>query len=116
MLEGGEALIRLRYRRPEDGLTVTLQLQVLEPEHLSVHLNTQAENGNVIRAGIEFDRLGRRVAYPLYRAHPEEGALSPMSGAGGLETVRVPAEEIFISTGRCVPARSGANPGWLVPW
>lgn len=94
MLEGGEALIRLRYRRAEDGLVVPLQLQVLEPEHLPTHLNTVAENGNVIRAGIEFDRLGSRVAYHLYRSHPEEGALSPMSGAGGFDTVRVPAAEI----------------------
>ena len=68
MLEGGEALIRIRYRRPEDGLAVALQLQVLEPEHLPVTLNTTVENGNVIRAGIEFDGLGRRVAY---LSHPE---------------------------------------------
>jgi capsid protein len=44
----------------------------------------------VIRAGIEFDRLGRRVAYHLYRSHPNDGALAPMSGSGGLDTVRVP--------------------------
>ena len=30
MLEGGEVLVRLRYRRPEDGLALGLQLQVLE--------------------------------------------------------------------------------------
>jgi lambda family phage portal protein len=89
MLEGGETLVRLRYRRPEDGLPVALQLQVLEPEHLPVTLNTQAENGNVIRAGIEFDGLGRRVAHHLYRSHPEDGVFAPMSGAGGLQTVRV---------------------------
>ena len=68
MLEGGEAIVRLRYRRPEDGLPVALQIQVLEAEHLPVTLNTTADNGNVIRAGIEFDRLGRRVAYHLYRS------------------------------------------------
>ncbi|MBM3647790.1 MAG: phage portal protein [Alphaproteobacteria bacterium] len=95
MLEGGEALIRIRYRRKEDGLAVALQLQVLEPEHLPVTLNTTAENGNVIRAGIEFDRLGRRVAYHLYRTHPEDGALAPMSGNGGMETARVDAGEIL---------------------
>ncbi len=95
MLEGGEALIRIRYRRPEDGLAVALQLQVLEPEHLPVTLNTTVENGNVIRAGIEFDGLGRRVAYHLYRTHPEDGALAPMSGNGGMETVRVDASEIL---------------------
>ena len=30
MLEGGECLVRLRYRRPEDRLTVGLQIQVLD--------------------------------------------------------------------------------------
>lgn len=95
MLEGGEALVRLRYRRPEDRLPVALQLQVLEPEHLPVTMNTMAENGNLIRAGIEFDRLGRRVAYHLYRSHPEDGALAPMSGNGGVETVRIDASEIL---------------------
>jgi lambda family phage portal protein len=95
MLEGGEALVRLRYRRPEDGLPVALQLQVLEPEHLPVTLNRELPNGNVIRAGIEFDRLGRRVAYHLYRSHPGDGGLAPMSGVGGMDTVRVPAEEVI---------------------
>ncbi|UZR28093.1 phage portal protein [Methylococcus mesophilus] len=95
LVEGGEALVRLRYRRPEDGLSVGLQLQVLEPEHLPVALNRELPSGNVIRAGIEFDRLGRRVAYHLYRSHPEDGALAPMSGAGGLDTVRVDASEVI---------------------
>ncbi|MBK7024037.1 MAG: phage portal protein [Sulfuritalea sp.] len=94
MLEGGEALVRLRWRRPEDGLPVALQVQVLEAEHLPVMFNADADNGHVIRAGIEFDRLGRRVAYHLYRSHPNDGALAPMSGAGGVETVRVPADEV----------------------
>jgi lambda family phage portal protein len=95
MLEGGEALVRLRYRRPEDGLPVALQIQVLEAEHLPIALNTTADNGNAIRAGIEFDALGRRVAYHLYRSHPEDGMLAPMSGSGGLSTVRVDAAEII---------------------
>ncbi|AUM00564.1 phage portal protein [Rhodocyclaceae bacterium] len=95
MLEGGECLIRLRWRRPEDGLAVGLQLQVLEPEHLPLTLNRELPGGHVIRAGIEFDRLGRRVAYHLTRSHPGDGSLAPMSGAGGLETVRVPADEVI---------------------
>ena len=94
MLEGGECLVRLRYRRPEDRLTVGLQIQVLEPEHLPTTMNREVASGNVIRAGIEFDRLGRRVAYHLYRSHPGDGALAPMSGTGGMETVRIPASEV----------------------
>jgi lambda family phage portal protein len=95
MLEGGEVLLRLRYRRPEDALSVGLQIQVLEPEHLPVQMNSVAENGNLIRAGIEFDRLGKRVAYHLYRSHPEDGTLAPMSGNGDNSTVRVDAAEII---------------------
>ncbi len=95
MLEGGECLVRLRYRRPEDGLPVGLQLQLLEPEHLPATLNQELASGDVIRAGIEFDKLGRRVAYHLYRSHPGDGSLTPMSGTGGIDTVRVPASEII---------------------
>jgi lambda family phage portal protein len=95
MLEGGEALIRLRYRRVEDGLPVALQIQVLEAEHLPTILNRDLPGGNVIRAGIEFDRLGRRVAYHLYRSHPNDGLLAPMSSQGGMDTVRVDATEVI---------------------
>ena len=102
MLEGGECFIRLRPRRPEDGLVVPLQLQLLEAEHLPISLNTElpptagaSGPGNVVRAGIEFDSLGRRVAYHLYKSHPEDGRLAPMSGQGGLDTVRIDAKEII---------------------
>jgi len=98
MLEGGEALVRLRYRRTEDGLPVALQIQMLEAEHLPTTMNRDLPGGNVIRAGIEFDRLGRRVAYHLYRSHPNDGLLAPMSssaGGGGMDTVRVDASEVI---------------------
>jgi lambda family phage portal protein len=99
MLEGGECLIRLRPRRPEDGLSVPLQLQLLEPEHLPINLNTDLPSGNVVRSGIEFDNLGRRVAYHLYRSHPEDGPylspIAPMSGQGGMDTVRIDAKEVI---------------------
>ena len=95
MLEGGEALIRLRYRRTEDGLPVALQIQVLEAEHLPTTMNRDLPGGNVVRAGIEFDRLGRRVAYHLYRSHPNDGLLAPMSSQGGFDAVRVDASEVI---------------------
>ena len=95
MLEGGEALLRLRWRRPADDLPVALQLQVLEAEHLPLTMNQELPGGNLVRAGIEFDRLGRRIAYHLYRSHPNDGSLTPMSSVGGLETVRVPAEDVL---------------------
>ncbi|GFR26428.1 putative nuclease YhcG [Trichonephila clavata] len=60
MIEGGECFVRLRTRKREDGLCVPLQLQVLESEHLDNKSNQTLANGNVIRNGIEFNRLGQR--------------------------------------------------------
>lgn len=67
-LEGGDSFGRLRPRRPEDGLSVPLQLQVLEPE-LCPH--TFTDWGRRIRAGIEFSPIGRRVAYHFHPSRPE---------------------------------------------
>jgi lambda family phage portal protein len=92
MIEGGEVLARLRTRAPEDGLSVPLQIQLLEPEHLPVTLNRDLPNGNRIRAGIEFDRLNRRTAYHLYREHPGESSLG--GGISG-DPVPVPAAEVI---------------------
>ncbi|MBF0615171.1 MAG: phage portal protein, partial [Magnetococcales bacterium] len=91
MVEGGEVLARLRDRDSRDGLSVPLQIQLLEPEHLPFTLNRDLPNGNRIRAGIEFDRIGRRVAYHLYREHPGERVM----GAGMFgDPVPVPASEV----------------------
>lgn len=66
--EGGETFVRLRPRLPEDGLTVPLQLQVLEPE-LCPH--THSAPSPRIRAGIEFSAIGRRTAYYFHPTRPE---------------------------------------------
>jgi len=66
VMEAGECIIRLRPRLPKDGLSVPMQLQLLEPEHLPSNKNEKLENGNYIRAGIEFNGIGKRVAYHLY--------------------------------------------------
>lgn len=91
MFSAGECLVRLRPRRVEDGLTVPLQLQVLAAEHLPLLKNWTAQNGNEVRAGIEFDRIGRRVAYHLYRNHPGDR----YAAANAFETVRVPAAQVL---------------------
>lgn len=71
-LEGGEVFIRLRARRPDDGLSVPLQIQVLEPELCPHTHSTIRPNGNRVRAGIEFDRIGRRVAYWFHPSRPTD--------------------------------------------
>ena len=90
MIEGGEVLVRFRNRTDQDGLVVPLQLQVLEPEHLPASLNQDLPNGNRVRAGIEFDKTGRKVAYHLYREHPGEKPMLYQSG----DMARVPASEV----------------------
>ena len=57
----GEVFIRFRPRRPSDGLSVPLQLQMLPSEQLSMTLSQPVGNGNVVRQGIEFNAIGQRV-------------------------------------------------------
>lgn len=91
VVTAGEVFVRLRTRRREDGLTVPLQLQVLESEHCPVEMNRTEPGGNLVRNGVEFDALGRRVAYWLYRQHPNDTNLGVVS----TEPVRVPADEVL---------------------
>jgi capsid protein len=67
MFEAGECFLRFRPRRPEDGLSVPLQLQMLSSEHLPLGKCETLPNGNEIIFGIELDRIGRRVAYHFHR-------------------------------------------------
>jgi len=74
MAESGECLVRLRPRRSGDGLDVPLQLQVLEADHLDTTRAGDVAGGGFIHQGIEFDGLGRRIAYWLFPVHPGEVA------------------------------------------
>jgi len=86
----GEVFFRFRPRRPEDGLAVPLQLQMVSAEMLPLSRTETLPSGNVVRQGIEFDRIGRRVAYHFLRRHPGDVTDPGLVG----ETVRVPASEI----------------------
>ena len=88
----GEIFIRRRSRRMEDGYAVPMQLQALEPEFCPDFLNsTNPKNGNRIKAGIEFDGRGRRVAYWMYRSHPNDIQYD----ANIADLVRVPASDVI---------------------
>ena len=87
----GEVFFRIRPRRAGDGLTVPLQLQMLPSEMLPLKQTGTTTNGNTIRQGIEFDRIGRRVAYHFFRRHPGDSTDPGLAG----ELVRVPASEII---------------------
>jgi lambda family phage portal protein len=88
-LEGGEAFVRQRLRRVEDGLSVPLQLQVLEPELCPHTLTMSLPSGAKVRAGIEFDAIGRRAAYWFHPTRP--GDLQDFDAS---QLRRVPGETV----------------------
>ena len=106
MRESGECLVRLRYRRPDDGLSVPLQIQVLEPDYLDNSRHENLAGGGWIQHGIEYNALGQRVAYWLYRQHP--GEFSPM--LNGVLSYRVPASDVFHLYEKTRPGQSRGVP------
>jgi lambda family phage portal protein len=94
MFIAGEVFLRARPRRPEDGLSVPLQYQMLPSEMLPVEDNRRMPGGNEVRQGIEFDAIGRRVAYHFWRAHPDDYASVRRADLGSRQ-VRVPAEQVL---------------------
>lgn len=90
--ESGECFVRFRHRRPEDGLAVPLQLQLLPAEFVPIDRNFKTRRGNIVRAGIEFDAIGRRVAYWMWERHPGDSA-SSLQDYNALH--RVPADQVL---------------------
>ena len=93
LIESGEVLIRLRPRRPEDKLPVPIQLQVIECDLIADVMTPDQKlpNGHTLLRGIEFDAIGRRVAYYILKQHPG----SALNYTGLADYVRVPADEII---------------------
>lgn len=89
-LEAGEVFVRLRPRLESDGLCVPLQVQVLEPEQCPLDYTLTAPNGNRVKAGIEFNKIGRRVAYYFWQSRPGDPNELDFS-----KLLRVPATSIL---------------------
>lgn len=95
--EAGEILIRRRWRLPQDGLRVPMQLQLLEPDFLDTARDgILGDAGGPIIQGIEFDAIGRRAFYWLFDRHPGSVA-SFGTGAGGFNPIskRIPAADVL---------------------
>lgn len=104
--QDGEVLIRLRPRFASDGFPVPLQLQLLEIDWLDTSKVSVSTDGGEIVNGIEYDLLGRVVAYWLWDQHP--GDITLRKGTRTFSK-RVPAELIIHLYG---PERPGSGRGF----
>lgn len=109
----GEVIVRRRWRRLEDGLPLPFQVQVLEPDYIDTGKDGRLSNGNYCIQGVEFDLLGRRAAYWLFKEHP--GASLFRSGASAFgQSQRVPASEILHVFKQSRPGQV-RGPSWFAP-
>ena len=72
VVESGECLIRkipTKIIRTDKGVSIPLQLKVLEPDYLDDAKHGVLKTGGLIVRGIEFDATGKLVAYHLLSAH-----------------------------------------------
>lgn len=92
LVESGEILWQHRPRLTRDKLPLLFQVETLEPEMLDTTEYGQVANGNTVYDGIEFDLIGRRVAYRIYRQNPYGDY---QWGRGGpMESRRVMARDV----------------------
>ena len=84
----GECFARIRKRYTSDGLVSPVQIQLIQSELLPYETR-DLPNGNRLRHGIEFDKIGRRVNYHFYRSHPGD-----VTDRASIDRTIVPADEI----------------------
>ncbi|HME97114.1 MAG TPA: phage portal protein [Methylomirabilota bacterium] len=95
MARDGEVLVRRRWRTMADvegGLPLPMQLQLLEPDYLDpLKDGLTTPGGGRIVQGVEFDAIGRRVAYWMLPEHPGSSFVPSRGTASG----RIPAAEVL---------------------
>jgi lambda family phage portal protein len=109
--ESGESIARFRPRLAKDNLRVPLQLQLLEADFLDQTKTMGTVNGHVMQ-GVEFDLLGRRVAYWLYTYHP--GGVLILNPRGGILSQPIPANQVLHNYRQLRPGQVRGIP-WLHP-
>lgn len=111
VVEAGEVLVRRRWRLPIDNLPIPMQLQIIEPDFLDTSKDgLSLPNGGRIVQGVEFDAIGKRAAYWLFREHPG----SAFVGSNFSASQRIPASEILhvFKPGRSGQVRAAS---WFAP-
>jgi lambda family phage portal protein len=111
MAESGESIVRFRPRLAQDNLRVPLQLQLLEADFLDHARTMGTVNGSVMQ-GVQFDLLGRRVAYWIFTYHP--GGVLVLNPRGGILSQPVPADQILHTYRVLRPGQIRGVP-WLTP-
>ena len=101
LVGAGEALVR--FITNERG---EVKVQVLLPEQLDASVNKETGDGNVVVAGVEFDALGRIVAYHI-RANPDLGYVAT-------QATRVVAADVVHLFERRWPGQTRGL-SWLAP-
>lgn len=91
--ESGECLARIRPRRRSDAIVLPFQVQILEPDYLDTSRTGIIDGGYIIQ-GVEFNGIGKRVAYWMFEHHPGDIGLSGMPGSMSSTSRRVPASEV----------------------
>lgn len=97
-IERGEMFARRRFRSFRDGLRVPVQVQLLESDMVP---NFDADTfqgitaGNRIRSGIEYDRKGTRIAYWVYKEHPNDQNTGTGNIPAASDLIRVVAEDML---------------------
>lgn len=113
IMEAGEVFVRFITRPLSEGLTVPLQLQLLESEQLPIWRmdmqNTPDENR--VRFGIEYRPDNRREAYHFWKAHPGETMFFPQDV---LKIERIKATEV-LHVYKQVRAGQMRGMPWLTP-
>lgn len=114
IVESGEVLVRRYWRSTRERLTLPLQLQVLEPDHLDTTRDgVPTEGGGRIVQGVEYDADGRRVAYWLFRVHPGASYQLGTSWLIG-QSQRVPAADVIHAYKIERPGQV-RGPSWYAP-
>lgn len=111
--ESGSILIRRRTRRPDEGLVVPFQIELLEIDFLDVSrvADEKTAKGRRILNGRELNRRNQVTAYYLFDDHPgDEYSYT----SGQFESRRVPAKDIIEAFHPGRPNQTGGKT-WLAP-
>jgi len=101
--ESGEIFLRRRRRPNRSTSSVPMQVQLLESDLLDTTYNVQLSNGNYIRAGIELNSRGERVAYWFFKDHPDDQQ-STRTYSSSQQRVRILAKDVVH---HYIPLRAG---------